>query len=141
MTTPIPAYRINAERRRSVVDQLTRCLTAEDAPIALAYLFGSALDATTVHDVDVGVFFAHSVPQAARLAGELAARLGKAIGLPVDVRVLNHAPISFLYHVFRGRLLLCRDEALLTALLEDVVRRYLDLAPLLRQATKDAFAA
>jgi predicted nucleotidyltransferase len=141
MTTPIPAYRFNAERRRSVVDQLTRCLTAENAPIAFAYLFGSALDTETVHDVDVGVLFADSLPEAGRLAGELAERLGKAIGLPIDVRVLNHAPISFLYHVFRGRLLLCRDEALLTCLLEDVASRYLDLEPLLRQATKDAFAA
>jgi predicted nucleotidyltransferase len=141
MAAPLPAYRFDAERRRSVVEQLTRFLTAEDAPIAFAYLFGSALDAEAVHDVDVGVFFAESLADSDRLAGELAARLGAAIGLPVDVRALNHAPTSFLYHVLRGRLLLCRDEALLTALLEDLGRRYLDLEPLLRQATRDAFAA
>jgi hypothetical protein len=38
-------------------------------------------------------------------------------------------------------LLLCRDETFLTDMLEDVARRYLDLAPFLRNGTKDAFAA
>lgn len=59
----------------------------------------------------------------------------------MDVCVLNEAPLSFVYHVLRGRLLVCRDEECLTEILEDVARRYLDLAPLLRQGTKDAFAA
>lgn len=55
--------------------------------------------------------------------------------------MLNESPLSFVYHVLRGRLLVCRDEDFLTQMLEDVPRRYLDLAPLLRQGTKDAFAA
>ena len=71
----------------------------------------------------------------------LSVKLSAAVGLPVDIRVLNEAPLPFLYHVLRGRLLLCRDETFLTDMLEDVARRYLDLAPLLRNATKDAFAA
>ena len=34
-----------------------------------------------------------------------------------------------------------RDDERLASLLEETIRRYLDASPLLRQATKDAYAA
>ncbi|MCP9474376.1 MAG: nucleotidyltransferase domain-containing protein [Nitrospira sp.] len=40
----------------------------------------------------------------------LSAALTAVVGGPVDVRGLNEAPVSFLYPVLRGRLVLCRDE-------------------------------
>jgi len=92
--------------------------------------------------VDIGLFLDDAaVLQKVTIANRLSTTLTAAVGLPVDVRVLNEAPISFLYHVLRGQLFLCRDEAFLTDMIEDVARRYLDLAPLLRSSTKDAFAA
>ncbi|MDH5640179.1 MAG: nucleotidyltransferase domain-containing protein, partial [Nitrospira sp.] len=75
------------------------------------------------------------------ITGHLSETLAAAVGLPVDIRVLNEAPLSFLHHVLRGQCLQCRDEVLLADMIEDVARRYLDLAPLLRSSTKDAFAA
>lgn len=124
---------------------LARRLTAElekDSAVAFAYLHGSLLDSDTVHDVDVGLYVrASEAERGSSIASKLSARLTAVAGVPVDVRVLNGAPLSFVYHVLRGRLLVCRDEDLLTTMLEDVARRYLDLAPMLRQGTKDAFAA
>jgi len=124
---------------------LARRLTAElekDSAVAFAYLHGSLLDSDTVHDVDVGLYVRESeAERGAAIASELSARLTAAAGVPVDARALNGAPLPFLYHVFRGQLLVCRDEDLLTTMLEDVARRYLDLTPMLRQGTKDAFAA
>jgi len=126
-------------------DALVRCLTAElekDSAVAFAYLHGSLLHSETVHDIDVGLYVRESeAERGSAISSELSARLTSVAGIPVDVRVLNEAPLPFLYHVFRGQLLVCRDEDLLTAMLEDVARRYLDLAPMLRQGTKDAFAA
>jgi hypothetical protein len=75
------------------------------------------------------------------LLDHLSVTLSAAIYVPIDLRALNDAPLSFLYHVLRGQLLLCRDETFLTDLMEDAARRYLDLAPFLRMSTKDAFAA
>ena len=59
----------------------------------------------------------------------------------MDVRIANQAPLSFLFHALRGRLLIVRDEYLLADLMERTARGYHDVAPLLRQATRDAFAA
>ena len=113
-----------------------------DPTVAFAYLFGSMLDANTVHDVDVGIYLdPFEATQQTEIAASLAQRLTNAAGLPVDVRILNQAPVTFLYHAIRGHLLVSQNDDLLTSTLEDVSRRYLDMAPFLLQATKEAFAA
>lgn len=110
--------------------------------VRVAYAYGSLLESERVHDVDIGVFLDDAfLKQQMIIVDSLTVRLSATVGVPVDVRVLNDAPMTFLYHVLRGRLLLCRDEEFLTDMLEDVARRYLDIAPFLRDATKDAFAA
>lgn len=134
-------YTIQPDAREALV----RCLTAElenEPVVKFAYLHGSLLDSDTVHDVDVGLYLRESeADKGSAIASALSARLTAVAGVPVDARALNGAPLPLLYHVLRGRLLICRDEELLTTMLEDVARRYLDLAPMLRQGTKDAFAA
>lgn len=134
-------YRIQPQAREALVRRLAEELEKEPT-IRFGYLYGSVLDSDTVHDVDVGLYLRESeAATSVSTAVDLSNRLTALVGMPVDVRVLNEAPLPFVYHVLRGRLLVCRDEECLTGMLEDVARRYLDLAPLLRQGTKDAFAA
>jgi hypothetical protein len=59
----------------------------------------------------------------------------------VDVRRVNDAAVPFLFHTLRGRPLVVRDELLLAAIMERTARQYHDMAPLLRHATWEAFAA
>lgn len=100
------------------------------------------LDFDTVHDVDIGLYLGESeTATSAATAVDLSNRLTAMVGMSVDVRVLNEAPLSFVYYVLRGHLLVRHDEECLTEMLEDVARRYLDLAPLRRQGIQDAFAA
>lgn len=134
------SFSLKKEARQRVFDALAREL-AKEKGIVFAYVFGSALDSEVVHDIDLGLYLdASLLSRWSEMALELADRLQAAIGIPVDIRVLNSAPFSFLYHVFRGQLLLSRNENLLTDLLEKVPRWYLDIAPLLRQYTREAFA-
>ena len=74
------------------------------------------------------------------VADRLAPRLAARLGMPVDVRVLNQAPVTFLFHVLQGRLLLSREPDFLTDLIERTARTYLDVEPVLRRATREAFA-
>lgn len=57
---------------------------------------------------------------------DLTQRLAGLAPFPIDVRV------PFLYQVLSGRPLVIHDEEILTNLMEQVVRQYLDMAPLLR---------
>lgn len=134
------SYLLNHNTRQSIVDRLADEL-AKAPEIVFAYVYGSVLDSELIHDVDVGLYVDDlHLSRRSEVLGTLSNRLSAAVELPVDVRLLNAAPVSFLFHVLRGRLLLSRDEEFLTNLLEDVPRRYLDIAPLLRQATKEAFS-
>ena len=62
--------------------------------VVFAYLHGSFLDGARFHDVDVGVYLIGPSEKHARRALDLSDRLSSEVGLPVDVRPLNDAPVS-----------------------------------------------
>ncbi len=73
--------------------------------ILFAVLYGSAVDSEIFRDLDVGIMVDRArVPADSSLdyAFELSARLEKSLHFPVDVRVLNDAPLPFRYNVSRG---------------------------------------
>jgi predicted nucleotidyltransferase len=129
-----------AERER-VTRTLTAVLEAEP-DLEFAWLHGSFLGGGGFHDVDVGVHLNAPADVCSRRALHLGLRLDRDTGFPVDVRVLNDAPVTFLFHVFReGRVLLSRNDERLADLMERTVREYLDMEPLLRRATIEAYGA
>jgi uncharacterized protein len=87
---------------------------AEREGIAAAYLFGSVARGTAGprSDVDVGVLYEEDPPLTleglgSRLEGDLESLLGK----PVQLVVLNHAPVDLTIRVLRdGKLLVDRDR-------------------------------
>lgn len=115
-------------------------MKAED--IDFSYIFGSFIDGDIpFHDIDLGVFFAgKNRPQMSAAAVDLAITLSRQTACPVDVRVLNDAPVSFVYNVLRGELIYEKNEDIRCKLMENTVRDYLDMKPVLYQATKEAFA-
>ncbi|GIW53040.1 MAG: nucleotidyltransferase [Gemmatimonadales bacterium] len=132
---------LSGEERRQLAERLAAALAGTPG-VAFAYLHGSILDSLPVHDVDVAVYLNPFLPERATATTlELSQELSEQVGIPVDVRALNQAPLSFVYHALRGQLLCCQDEALLAEVIERTVPRYLDSAPLLRQAAIEAFAA
>jgi uncharacterized protein len=129
---------LEAHLRQRVLDRLTDTLAGHE-PVVFAYAHGSFIRGDAFRDIDVAIW---TTPAAGhRVDLELSVALSQAVGYPVDVRVVNHAPVPFLFHVLRGRLLLARDEPLLSDLMERTARTYHDMAPLLRLATREAFAA
>lgn len=113
---------------------------AVEPDVGFAYLHGSFLIDAPFRDIDVAAFFAAGTPHPAERAVALADRLSALVRMPVDVRALNDAPVTFRFHALRGRLLCVRDEALLADVLETTMRGYFDLEPILRDATREAFA-
>lgn len=134
-------HRIATEDRQRIEQRLAAEL-ASDRNVVFAYLYGSFVESQPFHDIDVGAHLRTvSSDRVTATALDLGQRLSDIAGIPVDVRILNVAPVSFLYHVLRGRLVFCRDDAVLAEVMERTVSRYLDSAPLVRRATLEAFAA
>lgn len=140
MTPDRKLLEADASRRQHVLGALTRAL-GDEGGLQYAYAFGSFLQPGPFHDVDVAVRYAtQTADEADRRAFDLQGRLETLVGLPVDVVALNGRPVSFCFHVFRGRALVVRDDDALTADIERTARDYFDEERRLRQATVEAFA-
>jgi predicted nucleotidyltransferase len=140
-----PLFHHSPGERAQVLEAITQAVKARPQ-VLFAYVHGSFLEDRAVHDVDVGLYLdsdegGETTFLSLDLAAELEQALPAAIRLPVDVRILNQAPLGFRYHVFRGRLLFSRNEPLRTKLLEETLARYLDLQPLQQHALKEAMTA
>jgi predicted nucleotidyltransferase len=114
-----------------MLDALRHALEAEPG-VAYAVLFGSAVRGTERADSDTDVAV-ELVPGASRdvhTLGGLAARLTSAAGRVVDLVLLDEAPPSLAYRIFRdGRVILERDHAALVARKARAVLDYLDFKP------------
>ena len=148
------------DERERVFSILRQVLFAR-REVVFAYVYGSFLEDGPFHDIDVGVYlFAAGDRGSTRKAAELAMELERALvearvtsahvsqridaetrRLPVDVRVLNGAPLSFCYHVLKGCMLCSRNEELRVRWVEGIVSRYLDLKPLRHWALKEAMSS
>jgi predicted nucleotidyltransferase len=110
--------------------------------LAAAYLFGSVArrSATRSSDVDVAVLYAEAPPPGlAGLASHLEAELERLLGLPVQVVVLNRAPVDLVQRVLRdGRLLLDRDPSRRIRFEVRTRQEFWDLEPILKRYRRGA---
>ena len=133
-------FDVDSAGRAELRRVLTTALASEPA-IVFAYLHGSFAGNRPFHDIDIAVYLSQAAADHTRLSIAMADRLSRRAGRPVDVRVLNAVPVTFFFRAVQGELLVCHDDQRLMELLEYTGRRYLDLAPVLRRATRDAFAS
>jgi len=68
----------------------------------------------------------------------LVTELQDKVKMPVDIRVLNDAPLAFRYHAIRGRLLMVRDLELLDEYRARIWDDYFDFVPFARQYLREA---
>ena len=128
--------------RDRIVSRLERELAGR-LEIALAMLHGLYARGGRYRDIDVAVWLdAHrlSAEERFRHALDLSVQLQLAVGKPVDVRVLNDAPLAFRYHALRGRPLLVRDEAFLADLRARTWDDDIDFQPFARQYLREALS-
>ncbi|MBC8232462.1 nucleotidyltransferase domain-containing protein [bacterium] len=120
------------QKQKIITSIREKLLTCEE--IVFAYLHGSFLDKGDFADVDIALFLdSAKVPKEDAISYELekAVQLSRQVGLEIDVRVLNYAPLGFQFNVTKGRLLLTKDERLHQEFVECVWLEYMDFAAFL----------
>ena len=135
-------HTLGEEQRRDLTKMITK-VVSQDERVLFAFLYGSFLDGDFFRDIDLGVFV-KGVGSTDFWDYEcgLSQKIEKALchPFPVEAKVINRAPISFCYHVIRGRLLFVRDESVMVGFMTRVARTYLDMAPLRRKYMLEAMA-
>ncbi len=95
--------------------------------VSFAYLHGSYLTEDAFRDIDVAVHLATMPESTLEYELALEAILMEIADLPVDLRILNEAPLSFIYNVIKdGKRLVVKDDEARSAFEERAVIAYLD---------------
>lgn len=100
--------------------------------IASAYCFGSFRD-EAFSDIDLGFLLFKAVEEPLTYEMNMEEELEKLISYPLDIRVINRAPLSFCQAVVRGKLIVDRDPDLRADFENRVLKRYYDFAPFRRR--------
>ena len=128
--------------REQIVGGLQRELEVRPE-VVLALLHGSFSKGGAYRDIDVAVWLDPerlSPDERFRYALDLSVHLHLQLGNPIDVRVLNDAPLAFRYHALQGSPLMVRDERFLDDLRARTWDDYLDFQPFARQYLREALS-
>jgi len=135
---------LSQEDKEQIVERLRHLLARRDE-VQFACLHGSFLEPQGgFRDIDIGVWVEPSrvdKKNALDYEWELDAWLERHIPHPIDLKVLNYAPLGFRYAASGGRLLYARDEVAWYDFRERTWEEYLDFAPLARQMLFDLLDA
>jgi predicted nucleotidyltransferase len=121
----------------SVLEHLLDTRLGADPNVAAVYLFGSQARgaARADSDVDLGILY-RVAPRSTLLEQpfELQTQLSSALGKPVDIVVMNTAPVDLVHRILRdGQLLLEADRSRRIAFEVQARNAYFDLLPILQR--------
>ena len=98
--------------------------------IGFAFLHGSFLEKRSFHDIDVAVFISEDgILDHFEYELSLSSILESSVRLPMDVKILNHAPLAFRYEVTRREVIFSRNEEARLWFVENAWNEYLDYKP------------
>ncbi|MFQ5824663.1 MAG: nucleotidyltransferase domain-containing protein [bacterium] len=125
---------LSEDKIRELTVQLKPFFNAIE-PIQIVYLFGSALQEYSFHDLDVAVLCHEKFTKSKeaffkvlRWGAELESYLKPRI--PVDLRLLNEAPVHFQHEVIRSGVIIFERNRDLRVIFEaSVLTEYLDYEP------------
>lgn len=116
-------------QKQIVLKSISSCLLSHQLDVVAAYVFGSFLSEDAFSDIDIGVLVKKDIPKALDFEITLESKIEAAIGIPIDVRLLNRAPLAFCQSVFRsGRVILDRDANFRSDFEGQVLKQYFDFS-------------
>jgi len=123
-------YEILADGKRAIVGQIKAYLKRRP-DILFAYIHGSFFSGDRFKDIDIAVYLKPPFPSSLQVELDMEAELGKKVKrYPVEVRVLNQAPLSFRYNVIKhGEPIVVADDDLRCDFMEATLSHYFDFAP------------
>jgi predicted nucleotidyltransferase len=97
--------------------------------ISFVYLFGSFNNFGHFSDIDLAIFTKTQVKKPLEFEIALEAELERICNYPIDVRIINKAPLSFCYSVIRnGKLILDREQNLRADFEGNILKQYFDFS-------------
>lgn len=118
---------MSANEKEYLANKTTAILqTRED--ILFAYIFGSFTTSGEFSDIDIGVFTTvKDLKSFLNMELEMERELGDVLNMPVDVRIINSAPLSFVYNVLKSGIVILDNDKSMRADFEGLIyKKYFD---------------
>ncbi|MFH0924219.1 MAG: nucleotidyltransferase domain-containing protein [bacterium] len=121
-------YQLSEDKKRTIKKILKEKIEVI-LGLQFAYLHGSFLKADKFRDIDLAFYLDIIPPSVIEFELRLEVDFNEIIHYPVDVRILNNAPLSFRYNVIKyGEAIVVMNDDLRAEFEEIAVINYLDFA-------------
>jgi len=129
--------KIGHKEREIIIQKLSNVLR-DKHNIIFAYIFGSFSSEKSFKDIDIGIFISDNESDALKIELNMEREMEDLIRMPVDVRILNRAPISFVYQVIKGGITIADKNKDLRADFEGLtLKKYFDFQHLRNEYLKE----
>lgn len=124
-------YQKPTRSEKDAIENSLKGLLKKHPEVVFAYVHGSFARGEEFSDIDIALYLGDIPAGPLEYELSLEAECSKIVArFPVDVKVLNAAPLSFRYHVIKdGALLIERDGEKRTGFQEATLADYFDFAP------------
>lgn len=124
------SHTLSRSEKEKVIQIISSHFFQQYDEIFAVYIFGSFISERHFSDIDIGIITAMDLSKPLDFELKLENRLEKLIKYPVDVRILNRAPISFSQNVFRtGRVIIDKNPNMRADFEGRILKQYFDFSP------------
>jgi len=115
--------------RKSILQKISAHLEKTHEEIYAVYAFGSFISEREYSDIDLAVLLNKEAVDSFSYESDLEISLEEIVSGPIDLRIINKAPLSFCYTVIQtGKVILDKKPDERSDFESRVIRQYLDFA-------------
>jgi len=139
MVKSIKQYNLTKKEKAEIFRQMKDIISSDDFNL-FAYLHGSFIEDKPFRDIDIAIYTQKAAPeQLLEYELKLGEFLESKLKIPVDLKVLNYAPVTFCYMVIKkGLKLFIRDDQKRVDFEVRTMQHYLDFLPFRERYLKEA---
>jgi predicted nucleotidyltransferase len=127
-------WTLDEEEKQKVLEKIKMVLEKDDE-IVFAIVHGSFIERDSFRDIDIAIWIKNP-EKALQYTISLPNKIEAETKFPIDIQVLNEAPLPFKHHFLtEGKTLFSKDEKLRTELANETIRQYFDLKLLTKYST------
>jgi len=135
-------YTLEKSEKEKIVEAIVSYLLKQYDEFIAVYIFGSFISERSFSDIDIGIILAKDLSHPFDFELNLENRLEEIVKYPVDVRILDRAPISFSQNVFRtGRIIIDKEPNIRADFEGRILKQYFDFSPFQKRYLQEVINA
>ena len=125
----VKKHRMKDVEKEKVIKIISSHLSNRHEKIIIAYLYGSFVKEKSFSDIDLAIYNRTNIAKPLEFELMMENELERRVKVPMDVRVINSAPLSFCQKVIHeGRLIIDKNPNFRADFEGKILKKYFDFA-------------